>query len=167
MVGDELAQFDHGSLEVGLDPFDPAVLPTLVPLPSGTVSVTASEDGQLIVATVGSDLVGIVDGEEVWTWTPDVEGIGVVLLVDGFVGVREIVGGVFGRWCSPRSETAVSFLSTRFPMRSDSRTCGSPLTEALPLLESSMRHLTCVLGTNVFVQQLWSCGLVRRYRDRG
>ena len=33
MVGDELAQFDHGSLEVGLDPFDPAVLPTSVPLP--------------------------------------------------------------------------------------------------------------------------------------
>ena len=98
MVGDELAQFDHGSLEVGLDPFDPEVLPTPVPLPSGTVSVTASEDGQLIVATVGSDLVGIVDGEEVWTWTPDVEGIGYVLLVDGFVGVRETVGGVFGRF---------------------------------------------------------------------
>ena len=62
------------------------------------MSVTASEDGRLIVATVGSDLVGIVDGEGVWTWTPDVEGIGYVLLVDGFVGVRETVGGVFGRF---------------------------------------------------------------------
>ena len=97
VVGDELARFDHGSLELGLDPFDPAPLPTTVPLPSGTVGVTASEDGRLIVATVGSDVVGIVDGEEVWTWTPDVEAIGQVLLVEGFVGVREIVGGSFGR----------------------------------------------------------------------
>ena len=97
LVGDELAHFDDGSLEMGLDPFDPAVVPTPVPLPSGTDSVTASEDGRLIVATVGSDVVGLVDGEEVWRWTPDVEDFGTVLLVDGFVGVWEIVGGVFGR----------------------------------------------------------------------
>jgi hypothetical protein len=98
LVGDELARFDGGSLVLGLDPFDPAAKPTTVPLPAGTVSVTASEDGRQIVATVGSDLVGIVDGEEVWTWTPDVEGIGYVLLVDGFVGVRELVGGTYGRF---------------------------------------------------------------------
>ena len=97
LVGEELAQFDNGSLELGLDPFDPAVLAAPVPLPSGTDSVTASEDGRLIVATVASNVVGIVDGEEVWTWTPDVEGIGQVLLVDGFVGVWELVDGVFGR----------------------------------------------------------------------
>jgi hypothetical protein len=97
LVGNELALFENGSLVVGLDPFDPTVRPTTVPLPSGTVSVTASEDGQLIIATAGHDLVGIVNGEEVWTWTPDVDEVGRAFLVDGFVGVRGLVG-VSGRF---------------------------------------------------------------------
>ena len=48
-----------------------------------------SEDGSIIVATVGDELVGIVDGEEAWRWTPDVRGVGDVEMFDGYIGVEE------------------------------------------------------------------------------
>jgi hypothetical protein len=162
LVGEELAQFENGSLELGLDPFDSAMLPTPVPLPSGTDSVTANEDGRLIVATVGSDVVGIVDGEEVWTWTQTSKISARSSSLTGSSEFGNSLAGPLDADCSPRSETASSFRSTRFPVNSHSRTYRSPLTERLPSLESSTRHLTCILGTNVYVQQLWSCGPVRQ-----
>jgi hypothetical protein len=80
------------SLEVGWDPFDPQAPTTPIELPAGTDEVDATDDGRLIVATVGNELVGILDGEEVWRWTPDVAGIGYVEVLDGLIGVVEIVG---------------------------------------------------------------------------
>ena len=107
VVGDELGRIDGGSLEVGWDPFDAAAPTTPVRLPKGSVAVTvdsdgrtrdgsglgvtASSDGRLIVATVGSELVGVVDGAEAWRWTPDVEQISSVFLVGDFIGVTEFL----------------------------------------------------------------------------
>ncbi len=107
VVGDELGRIDGGSLEVGWDPFDPAAPTRTVRLPKGSVAVTAdsdgrtrdgstlgvaaSSDGRLIVATVGSELVGIVDGAGAWRWTPDLEQISGVFLVDDFIGVQEFL----------------------------------------------------------------------------
>ena len=80
------------SLEVGWDPFDQGAPTTPIELPAGTDEVDATEDGHLIIATVGNELVGILDGEEVWRWTPDVAGIGYIESFDGLIGVVEIVG---------------------------------------------------------------------------
>jgi putative pyrroloquinoline-quinone binding quinoprotein len=76
-----------GSLLVGWDPFDPSAETSTIDVPSRTID--ASEDGSIIVATVGDELVGIVDGEEAWRWTPDVRGVGDVEMFDGYIGVEE------------------------------------------------------------------------------
>ena len=83
------------SLEVGWDPFDPEAPTTPIELPAGTDEVDATDDGRLIIATVGNELVGILDGEEVWRWTPDVAEIGYVEVLDGLIGVVEVSGGVY------------------------------------------------------------------------
>jgi hypothetical protein len=80
-------EFRPGSLLVGWDPFDPSTETATIEVPSR--SIDASEDGSIIVATVGDELVGIVDGEEAWRWTPDVRGIDDVEVFDGYIGVEE------------------------------------------------------------------------------
>ena len=83
------------SLELGWDPFDPEAPTTPIELPAGTDEVDATDDGRLIVATVGNELVGVLDGEEVWRWTPDVAEIGYIEFLDGLIGVVEVAGGVY------------------------------------------------------------------------
>ena len=78
---------EAGTLLVGWDPFDPSTATSTIEVPSRTIDV--SEDGSIIVATVGDELVGIVDGEEAWRWTPDVRGVGDVDVFDGYIGVEE------------------------------------------------------------------------------
>ena len=89
VIGPELALIDNGSLVVGWDPFDPSAETSTIELPAGTVEVDASDDGRTIVATVQSELVGIVDGEEAWRWTPDVESFDDIEVFDGYVGVED------------------------------------------------------------------------------
>jgi hypothetical protein len=83
-------QVEARSLQVGWDPFDPSAETSTIELPDGTIEVTASNDGRTIVATVESVLVGIVDGEEAWRWTPDVanfdDDIG---MFDGYIAVED------------------------------------------------------------------------------
>jgi hypothetical protein len=80
---------------VGWDPFDPGAPTTPIELPGGTDEVDATEDGRLIVATVGNELVGILAGAEVWRWTPDVAEIGYVEFLDGLIGVVEVSEGAY------------------------------------------------------------------------
>ena len=92
-----MAFVGDGLLTVGWDPFDRAAPTSDVVLPPGTLRVTSSGDGDLLVATVGTELVGIVDGEEAWRWAPDVQEIGVVTIFEGIIGVYERRNGIFGR----------------------------------------------------------------------
>ena len=94
-VGDEMALVGDGVLTVGWDPFDPAAPTSDVALPRGTVGVTSSGDGDLLVAKVGTELVGIVDGEEAWRWTPHVQEVGAVTIFEGIIGVYERRDGMF------------------------------------------------------------------------
>jgi hypothetical protein len=93
VVGNQLARFDGESLEVGSDPFDSSARTEIIELPATASDVTASSDGRLIIATVGSELVGMIEGEEAWRWTPEVPEISDVEVFDNdYIGVAVDAG---------------------------------------------------------------------------
>ena len=90
VAGEDLPRLSDGSLEVGWDPFDPDRPPaSTIELPYAEPRIGSSPDGSVLVASDDSEITGIVDGEEVWTWRPDLSKLGDVRVFEGYVGVEE------------------------------------------------------------------------------